>query len=150
MFLCARCLFDQDDGSQFDGLRKSIGRNLSEMIVVSIDAYEKNNGKVFTESGKYFLDTLAPYIQLDSVGVYVYQDSAAKDGQIVPKKSVPNGTTKYGEPQGALLFFGLGNRDEYMRFQRIDRNSYLVYSVGRNGLNEKGGGDDVVFQRVSK
>lgn len=143
------CTFEHnDDGTEFEGLRDSIRRSMCEKVAAAVLRCEKHQGREFHVTGKYFLDSLKPYLTFDSVTVYVYQDSIIQDGQIVPVKKHRDERGNRVWFQDSLMYLGIGSSDDYMCRIRTPSGMYLCYTVGANGVDELGMGDDKLCEPI--
>ncbi len=77
-------------------------------------------------------------------GIYVYADSIDPTGKGIPIKKPVGKEFPYHMIEHTFL--GVGTRDLSIVFEPLNRDSFLLYSVGENKIDEHGQGDDVPYQ----
>lgn len=131
--------------SLMHGERKSeldvrITQSLFDSSVIGLQKYRAEHGHYPKEDGKYFFDSIKHYLHVSDI--YIYADSTDVSGRIVPiKKRV--GKEFYFQ-NVRRTFLGVGRAEQAIIYQHLAPDSFLLYSVGENEIDEYGAGDDIV------
>jgi hypothetical protein len=120
---------------------KPIREELFDSASIGLERYRNHVGHYPSIEGKYFVDSIKWYV---GSAVSVFKDSITRDGDTL---LMGWGTyQKYDYLKTDGNFFGIGRPEVTIIYKPIG-NTYLMYSVGQNELDEGGGGDDVVYQK---
>jgi len=129
-------------GPRLVELREAITRHLFDSVATGLRIYLAEHGHYPEVDGKYFFDSIKQYINIDEVCIYA--DSVDKDGKMEPIKK--HGRMKFDYRRTTNTYLGVGSPTLTIIYRRLSPNSYLLYSVGENCIDEGGQGDDVVYR----
>ena len=139
------CVFWQDwkeftYGRTFEELHLAVALNLMDSVETGLEKYRLAHGHYPNVEGKYFMDSLKAYIGVSHI--YVYADSILPDGTRKPIDKPVAREFNYKEIQNTFL--GVGSTHTTITYKPHAQDSFLLYSTGENGVDEGGGGDDIV------
>ncbi len=127
----------------YDEMELPITHELLDSAAKGLSIYQQNYGHYPQIEGKYFLDSIKQYININDV--YVYADSLSRNGDTIPVKKFVG--KKFNYRLISHTYIGVGIRELTIIYRNITPNSYFLYSVGKNLIDEHGKGDDVVYKR---
>ncbi len=119
----------------YNELKIPITYNLFDSLATGLYKYRVQFGHFPQIEGKYFFDSIKPYTNISYI--YIYSDSITKK----PLNKNSNYLTKNH------TFIGIGNKELTIMYKPISPDSFLLYSIGKNLIDESGKGDDIVFRK---
>lgn len=131
--LLVRISMQGETRPEFD---RAVSRTLLDSARTGLVRFYAANGHYPHSSGKYFVDSIAPFVRFDHA--YLYMDSTAEDGRIVPKNLAFRGTRIVRN-----MYLGAGTAALTIIYRPLSDSTYLLYSVGLNLTDENGDGDDI-------
>jgi hypothetical protein len=129
-------------GPDMRGLRKNITNDLFDSVAVGLRMFYAEHRHYPKIDGKHFFDSIKQYISVDDV--YVYADSLDKDGRMTPIKK--RGGKNFDYCSFNNTYLGIGSHEFTIIYRLLTPDSYLLYSVGENHIDEDGHGDDVLYE----
>jgi hypothetical protein len=127
----------------YDEMDLPITHELLDSVAVGLQKYHDQFGYYPQIEGKYFFDSIKKYQNISDV--YVYADSITSKGDtIVVKKHLKDRLFAYKSISHTYL--GVGIPALRIIYMRITPDSFLLYSVGKNLIDERGKGDDIVYK----
>lgn len=123
------------------GLDKIITQELFDSVKVGLEKFKILNNHYPNTSGKYFFDSIKTFVSIPDV--YVYADSINSSGEVFPIKKQVGEMFNYKNLSNTYL--GVGNKDLVIIYKYLSENSFKLYSVGANYLDENGAGDDILY-----
>ncbi len=129
-------------GYRMEGLRKEITVDLFDSVSVGLRQFYSHRGHYPSTEGKYYYDSIKQYVSVPEV--YVYADSMDGSGHGIAVAKPVGESFNFHDIEHTYL--GVGSSDMTIRYKRLTPDSYLLYSIGENKLDEAGGGDDVVYK----
>ncbi len=115
---------------------------MMDSVSSGLEKYRHHFGHYPNVSGKYFLDSIKQYLAIPDV--YIYADSIDKNNDTgVVRKKVGD---KFKYETYAHTYVGIGTEKLILVYKRINPDSFRLYSVGKNLIDEDGKGDDIEFQ----
>ncbi len=128
-------------GERHSGLDKIITQELFDSVKVGLEKFKILNNHYPNTSGKYFFDSIKTFVSISDV--YVYADSTNTNGEVFPiEKKVGE---KFNYKNLSNTYLGVGNKDLVIIYIYLSENSFKLYSVGENYLDENGAGDDILY-----
>ena len=128
-------------GERHSGLDKIITQELFDSVKVGLEKFKIINGHYPNYDGKYFFDSIKTFVSIPAV--YVYADSLNTNGEYFSiKKKVGE---KFNYKDISNTYLGIGNKDLIIIYKYLSKNSFKLYSVGENYLDENGDGDDILY-----
>ena len=128
-------------GERNTGLDKIITEELFDSVKVGLDIYKLIHNHYHKCSGKYFFDSIKTLIGIPDA--YVYADSLSKDGKFISIKKLAGKQFDYTNISHTYL--GVGIKELTIIYRYKDNDSFELYSVGENYLDENGEGDDLQY-----
>ena len=128
------------EGPNSTQLDKTIALHMLDSVVVGLKDFHIEHGHYPQINGKYFFDSVKQYIRVSDV--LVYADTIE-----------PNGTTRATQQMAGSRFdyqtiphtyIGIGRSEYFIVYRTVPPDSYLLYWIGRNGIDEGGAGDDLL------
>jgi hypothetical protein len=121
------------------------GENLSEKeslmlldsCAVGVDRYKAINGSYPPINGKYFFNSIKLLVYIDEVYIYL-SDKNATD---LMRSNYDRDSLLSKDS----LVVGIGSSKQYLTYKYLNKDHYMLYSVGENGIDESGNGDDFVY-----
>jgi len=129
-------------GEQHSGLDDNITYELFDSVKVGLERYKAIYGQFPNYSGKYFFDSIKTLLTIPDT--YIYADSINESGKIIPIKKFAGKSFDYLRVSHTYL--AVGHKDFIIIYRYISNNSYKLYSVGENSMDENGEGDDISFK----
>jgi hypothetical protein len=126
-------------GERHSGLDDNITYELLDSVKVGLERYKAIYGQYPNYSGKYFFDSIKTLLTIPDT--YVYADSINESGKIIPIKKFAGKSFDYLTVPHTYL--AVGNKDLFIIYKYISNNSYKLYTVGENCIDENGKGDDI-------
>jgi hypothetical protein len=134
--------FWEDDYKRLYALDRKITIDLFDSSVVGLRMFHSRFGHYPHTNGKYFLDSIKEYVDFDDI--YVYADSLTANGDtLLIKKPVGE---KFNYRSLKNIYFGIGDASQTIIYHYIEPDTFLLYSVGENCIDEGGKGDDIVYK----
>lgn len=115
-------------GDNHIGLRNSIAEDLLDSADMGLSRYFQIHHKYPDQNGKYFYNSIREYVDIREINIYtdsVHIKPNNRDSLIIKH------------------FIGIGSRGCFISYRKKD-NTYLLYYIGENGIDEYGNGDDIV------
>lgn len=132
-----------NEGPRFYELHKKIAQELMDSSAIGIERYFVYNGHYPSVTGKYFLDSIKQLVSLEALEVYIYADTVSSRGEVKP--ILGKGGNPFPFRSLSRTYFGVGHWKSTIVYRPLERDTYLLYWTGDNGIDEAGGGDDLVF-----
>lgn len=115
---------------------------LLDSAAMGLSRFHSAHGHYPQVEGKYFLDSIKEYVNINDA--YVYADSLGRQGDTVLVK----------KPIGRMFdykivnhtYIGVGIPELTIIYRHIAPDSFLLYSVGKNLVDERGKGDDIIYR----
>jgi hypothetical protein len=107
-------------GPDYSEFRRVVTAQVFDSLAHGLQRYHAFYGRYPQTDEKYFYDSIKTFIHLDRA--YVYSDSIHS-------------------------FVGIGSRQQAILYRMNGLDSYVMYSVGENGIDENGGGDDMMYKK---
>ena len=120
-------------------LNRQITNNMLDSCVAGLEGFKSLNHHYPQCVGKYFIDSIKSFVHFSDA--YVYADSISSAGQIFPIKRT-SATFDYMHISNTYL--GAGRAELTIIYRPMSMDSYNLYGVGENSLDEGGKGDDIV------
>jgi len=116
---------------------------LMDSAAIGIERYHVSHGYYPKVSGKYFVDSVKRLVNLDACEVYIYADTVSASGGMGPL--LRRGGKSFPFLQLDHTYFGVGHWKSTIIYRLLGSDSYLLYWIGNNEIDEAGKGDDVVY-----
>jgi hypothetical protein len=129
------------EGPDLSSLRKIITYEILDSCALGLERFHNLYGTYPRAEGKYFLDSIKMLVYIPTS--YIFPDSANGNnfmGMMVKIKR--DSLLKINN-----LFIGISRPEQYITYVFLTPNSYFLYSVGENGIDEHGKGDDMVYRK---
>jgi hypothetical protein len=130
------------EGPRLVELDKQIALHLFDSVSVALNAYRTEHGYYPQVDGKYFFDSLKRYVNVSDV--LVYADTFDSHGVARAIQNPPGKRFDYHNISHTYL--GVGRSENIIVYKHLPPNSYLLYWIGENVIDEGGSGDDLVFR----
>jgi hypothetical protein len=131
------------EGPRLKELDKRIALDLFDSVAVALEKYRENRGQYPQVDGKYFFDSVKSYVNISNV--LVYADTFDSHGVARVIEALPGKRFDYRDISHTYL--GVGRCENVIVYKPCPPNSYLLYWIGENVIDEGGSGDDVVFRQ---
>jgi len=128
-------------GPDYSDMRKKITMEILDSCSAGLKRYYQLHGDFPKYGGKYFLDSIKTLVSINDA--YIYPDSANGDNFIRIKLKIKRDSLL----KSHNLFIGIGRPEQYIKYKYLTNNSFMLYSVGENGIDENGSGDDIMIKR---
>lgn len=125
------------EGPDLSYLRDKLTYEVLDSCAAGLCRFHRINGTYPKTNGKHFFDEIRNLAGIDEI--YIYPDSA-NDNNFLGMKREKSELLKTEH-----LFLGIGRPGQYITYKYVMRDAYLLYSVGENGIDEQGKGDDLVY-----
>ena len=130
-------------GVRHTEMRRNISLAIFDSVKVALERFHTSHGHYPKCEGKYFLDSLKPYITVSDV--YVYADSLDPAGiNHALRKPVGN---QYDWMSVSHTYIGVSRPELSIVYRFRYPDTFLLYWVGENGIDENGRGDDLVYKK---
>jgi hypothetical protein len=130
------------EGPRFDEMETRIALHLFDSIAIGLNAYRAERGHYPIVEGKYFFDSVKQYIPVQEV--YIYADTVDSLGTFIPIRKQVGRRFEYRSR--SHTYIAVGRSQLSIVYRPSTPDSYLLYWVGENGIDEGGSGDDLVFR----
>lgn len=117
--------------------------NLLDSAAIGLRKYHTLFGHYPQAEGKYFFNSIKQFINVSDV--YVYADSFTTKGDTIIIRK--HGAKKFDYLNIDHTYLGVGIPQLTITYRRITPDSFLLYSVGKNLVDENGKDDDIVYER---
>ncbi len=128
------------EGEKHDILQNTIAKDILNESYLGLIKYKVKYGNYPNTNGKYFLDSIIYF--MNKKEPYIYFDTLSDENKII--------TIGFGiQVNPALhdsIYFGIGNPQYYINYYKF-QDSFLLYYVGFNGIDEFGKGDDLLYNK---
>ena len=121
-------------------LDRLITKNLLDSSAVGLERFKAIHQHYPQCVWKYFVDSIKTLVLFSDI--YVYADSMNEAGHAFPIKKVQS---KFDYLHVSRTFLGAGIPELTIIYRPLSMDSYKLYSVGENYLDEGGKGDDIIY-----
>lgn len=137
----------------YSALTEKIAEEQMKNINISLERYYKNNNSYPTMLGKYFFPSLKDYLSIDPI--YLYLDSSfgiknsilsLSDFDQMRKENKITNKEYISIVNSNKIIIGLGHPIYYLVVKKLNQLNLTIYFVGKNGIDENGMGDDIIFR----
>lgn len=129
------------EGPDLSYLDKIITHEILDSCALGLERFQNLYGTYPRVEGKYFFDSIKILVNISHA--YIYPDSANGNNFMGMKAKIKRETLL----KMKNLFLGIGRPEQYISYIYLAPNSYRLYSVGKNGIDERGKGDDMVYSK---
>jgi hypothetical protein len=127
-------------GETNPGFNRIITKELLDSSTIGLERFKSIHQHYPQCVGKYFFDSIKTLVHIPDV--YVYSDSLGDNGQVFPIKKRGG---KFDYLNSSHTYLGSGRPELTIIYRPLSIDSYKLYGVGENCLDEGGKGDDVVL-----
>jgi hypothetical protein len=131
------------EGPRLSELNKKVAHDLLDSAAVGLERFHIVHGRYPSASGKYFLDSIRQFINCESIKVYICADTISESGQIIVLREGFDDIHPIHRFQNTYL--GVGHPSSLILYQAKSPNSYRLYWIGENQIDEGGEGDDIRY-----
>lgn len=136
LFMISESLQKGIDHTDMDN---TIAERMFDSAAIGLDYYYRIHGQYPQISGKYFLDSIKQYLNLN---IFIYADSITEYGDTI---IIEWGKVDFSNR--SRTYFGIGRHEQTIMYQPLSHTSYRLIYVGTNGIDEGGDGDDLVYEK---
>ncbi len=142
-----------------------ITHELLDSAAVGLRKYHEQYGHYPKIEGKYFFDSIRKYINIPNVYIYVDSMNIDQDTifvknrgdtgwtrvqRVAPKDTISSENSNnfhLNYQTRVRSYLGVGMYKLTIIYRHIEPDSFFIYSIGKNLINENGKGDDIVYKK---